>query len=113
MSDTNIHHANYDYDFNYHWKWNEPECDQDIIDFLEEIGCNGDELLYPTDLKRAIVGKIEHFHLGDVILLDKDKCLEIMCEDGTLTMEDAIEHFYFNVLGSGFDGAPAYATFIN
>ncbi len=81
-----------------------------IDEFLESTDPDSG-MLYPTDLKEAIIGTVEHISLGEVILLDKDKCLEIFARD--MSMEDAIEHFHFNTLGSYVEGVPAYATFIN
>lgn len=83
-----------------------------IDEFLDMCEEYGDDLLYPTDLKEAIVGTVTHFSIGTVILLDKDKCIQIFCERDGMTYEEAIEHFEFNVLGAYVDGVPAYATFI-
>jgi len=96
-----------------------------IDEFLEEVSeCNDEELLYPTDLKDAIIGKMEFFDgangLIERIVLDKDKCIDILVksfmEDGVgeeEAYEDAIEHFYYNTLGSYMDGVPAYVTLID
>ena len=72
-----------------------------------------EKLLYPTDLKDAIIGTMEHFTLGTTILLDKERCLKILCERDEMTLEEAIEHFEFNVIGSYTEGVPAYATLID
>ena len=73
--------------------------DMKIDEFLEEVSaCNTEPLLYPTDLKEAIIGKVEHFELGEVILLDKEKCLNIFCERDGMTPEEAVEFFYYNTL---------------
>lgn len=85
-----------------------------IDEFLMEISSQYEDnpLYYPTDLKNAIVGVIEHSTLGEVLLLDKEKCIEILCEQG-LSEEDAIEHFYYNVIGTKGEDLPAFATFID
>jgi len=99
--------------------------DRRIDEFLEEIGNdNDDELLYPTDLKEAIIGKMEFFDgaNGQIerIVLDKTKCLEILMRDDIengvseeQAYEDALEHFYYNVIGSYVEGVPAYVTLID
>ena len=97
-----------------------------IEEFLEEVGADDDEvqLLYPTDLKEAIIGKMEFFDgqngIIERIVLDKVKCMEILAQAGIdegLTEEEAYEeaeeHFYYNVIGSYIDGVPAYITLID
>lgn len=98
-----------------------------INEFLEDISNNNDEeLLYPTDLKEAIIGKMEFFDgsNGQIerIVLDKTKCLSILMKAGMeydsdiseeQAYEDALEHFYFNVIGSYVEGVPAYVTLID
>jgi len=47
-----------------------------------------------------------------VILLDKDKCIELLMADG-MSLDDAYEYFDFNVIGSWVgEGTPAFATLI-
>jgi len=96
-----------------------------IDEFLEIVGeCNDEALLYPTDLKDAIIGKMEYFDgaNGQIerIVLDKTKCMEILMESDIASgvseeqaYEDALEHFYYNVIGSYVEGVPAYVTLIN
>jgi len=83
--------------------------------FLEECEYQfpDEPLVYPTDLKDAIVGTVEHFSFGNVILLDKEKCINILCTRDGMTIDEAMEHFEFNVIGAYVDGCPAYATFID
>ncbi len=100
--------------------------DRRIDEFLEDIGNDndGEELLYPTDLKEAIIGKMEFFDgaNGQIerIVLDKTKCLEILMRDDIengvseeQAYENALEHFYYNVIGSYVEGVPAYVTLID
>ena len=99
-----------------------------IDEFLEEISNDNEpeNLLYPTDLKEAIIGKMEFFDgaNGQIerIILDKTKCLDILANDMldsgiSENMDDARvdaeEHFYYNVIGSYMDGVPAYVTLID
>ena len=84
-----------------------------IDKFLDIISSETeDKLLYPTDLKDAIIGSADHFTLGTFLLLDKEKCIRLLCEQG-LSLEEAIEHFDYNIVGSYMDGIPAYATLID
>ena len=90
-----------------------------VDNFLEDIEYQYEDetLLYPTDLKDAIIGTVEIFSgsegLVTRILLDRERCLNIMCNRDGMTMEEAIEHFDFNVIGGYCDGVPAYATLID
>ena len=98
--------------------------DRRIDEFLEEIGNDDEQLLYPTDLKEAIIGKMEFFDgaNGQIerIVLDKTKCLEILMRDDIengvdeeQAYENALEHFYYNVIGAYVEGVPAYVTLID
>ena len=68
---------------------------------------------YPTELKEAIVGYVEHFSFDrPLILLDRQKCMNIYWSQG-MDEEEALECFEFNVMGTGGKGIPAFVTFIN
>ena len=85
-----------------------------IDELLEQVSYDYDhDMLYPTDLKDAIVGTVERIGMEPILLLDKEKCLEILMERDGMSDIDAIEHFEYNVIGSYVDGVPAYATFID
>ncbi len=87
--------------------------------FLDEVEYEypDEQLLYPTDLKDAIIGTVDMFMgsegIQTRILLDRERCLKILCDRDEMTLEEAIEHFEFNVIGSYTDGVPAYATLID
>lgn len=84
-----------------------------IDEFLEDISCINEKAQYPTDLKEAIIGKVERFGMGTLILLDRDKCLEIFMERDGMSWEEAEEFFEYNVIGSWVgDGTPCFATLL-
>lgn len=86
---------------------------KDIEDFLENFPIENDEAQYPSDLKEAIIGKVERFGTPPLILLDRNKCIKIFMERDGMTQEDAEEFFEFNVIGSWIgDGTPCFATLI-
>jgi hypothetical protein len=99
----------------------------EIDDFLENVAYDYDgELLYPTDLKDAVIGTMEFFDgsngVIERIVLDKMKCIDILVTDILKNDEDctsdealemAYDHFYYNVLGSYVDGVPAYVTLLD
>ena len=90
-----------------------------VDNFLDDVEYSfpEEQMLYPTDLKDAIIGTVEIFAGSEGyvtrILMDRERCLKIMCERDGMTLEEAIEHFDFNVIGSYTDGVPAYATLID
>jgi len=96
-----------------------------IDEFLNYVADENDQdLLYPTDLKEAIIGTMEFFDgsNGQIqrLVLDKTKCIEILMRDDIESgvdeeqaYSDALEHFYYNVIGSYIDGVPAYVTLID
>ena len=48
----------------------------------------------------AIVGTAERFGMHRVVLYDTTKCIDILMKRDKMTEEEAIEFFYYNVLGS-------------
>jgi hypothetical protein len=84
-----------------------------LDEFLEEVSSINEEALYPTDLKDAIIGTVERFGIPTLILLDKEKCLEIFMERDGMSQEEAQEYFDFNVIGAWMgDGTPCFATIL-
>jgi len=82
----------------------------ELLDLVEEMN---PEAKYPSDMKEAIIGWVERFEMEPVILLDKDKCIEILMKDSEMSYEEAIEYFEFNTIGSWVgEGTPAFATLI-
>ena len=48
----------------------------------------------------AIVGTAERFGMHRVVLYDTTKCIDILMKSVKMTEEEAIDFFYYNVLGS-------------
>jgi len=48
----------------------------------------------------AIVGTAERFGMHRVVLYDTTKCIDILMKRDKITEEEAIDFFYYNVLGS-------------
>jgi hypothetical protein len=57
------------------------------------------ECLCADGFDDAIIGTVSTFGGDPVVLYDRDKCIEILIEEG-MTHEDAEDHFCFNVEGS-------------
>jgi hypothetical protein len=78
---------------------------------LDQIADLNDKALYPTDLADAIIGYVERFDTDVLILLDREKCIDIFCTRDGMTREDAEEYFEYNVIGSWMgSGTPAIST---
>lgn len=85
-----------------------------VNEFLEYMYELNPLSFYPTDLKGAIIGRVERFGMEPLILLDKEKCLKIFEDRDGMTREEAIEFFDFNVIGAWLgEGTPCFATLIN
>ena len=84
-----------------------------IDEFLDDMANNYPEvpLNYPTGLKEAIIGSTDNISLGTVLLLDRNKCLDILSK--TMTYEEAIEYYDYNLEGSYIEGGPIYCTLID
>lgn len=84
-----------------------------IDEALEYLGEIESEALYPTDLKEAIIGVVERFGVQPLVLLDREKCIEIFMKRDGMTDEEAEEHFEYNTIGSWMGtGTPCFATLI-
>ena len=57
-----------------------------------------EDMLFADGFDDAIIGYIERAGTPSIACYDKYKCIEILAKD--MTYEDAMEYFYFNVLGS-------------
>ena len=70
--------------------------------------------MYPTGLEDAIIGKMERKGLPVLVLLDRNKCIEILMSRGNeMTREEAEKYFEFNVIDAYLgDGTPAFATLL-
>jgi len=80
--------------------------------FLEEFSNFNDKALYPTNLKKAIVGYVERCSQPPILVLDKEKCIKILMSEG-MSDEEAIEYFEFNVIGSwAGEDTPCFMTFL-
>jgi hypothetical protein len=65
----------------------------------EKLCERDEELLCADGFDEAIAGVAYQFGGDAVVLYDRDKCIDILIEEG-LSYEDAIEHFEYNVSGA-------------
>jgi hypothetical protein len=60
----------------------------------------------------AIVGLVERFGMGPVVLYDRQKCIEVLLGQG-MDHDGAEEYFDFNVAGAWVgEGTPAFVTLV-
>tara|TARA_R110001592_G_scaffold265951_2_gene531563 strand:- start:2325 stop:2603 length:279 start_codon:yes stop_codon:yes gene_type:complete len=59
---------------------------------------------------RAIIG-VETSNLR--VMYDSDICIEILMENDDCTYEEAEDDFYYNYVGSFWDGCPGYICSLN
>ena len=68
-----------------------------------------EEMLFADGFDDALVGYIERAGMPSIACYDKYKCVDILAED--MTYEEALEYFYFNVLGAYVGGnTPCFLT---
>ena len=71
------------------------------------------EYLTADGFDDAIVGTAERFGMHKVVLYDTSKCIDILMKRDKMTEEEAIEFFYYNVVGSWMgEYTPAFAEII-
>lgn len=86
---------------------------KEIDNFLEMMEEMNPHAQYPSDMTEAIIGYVERFDMAPLILLDREKCIDILMRDSDMSYEDVIEYFEFNTIGSWVgEGTPFFATLI-
>jgi hypothetical protein len=79
----------------------------EIVEEINEVSSAG---LFADGLERALIGYVERFGVEPIALYDREKCLEILMEDG-MTYEEAEEYFSYNVVGAWVGtSTPAFAV---
>ena len=73
---------------------------------LERYGAESG-LVYPTEFEDAVIG-IETEDDSMRLIISKKKCIELMVERDDMNLEDALEHYYYNMVGTkgNVDGMP-------
>ncbi len=78
----------------------------------ELIAEYNEESLLADGFDDAIIGIVDSFSDNPVVLYDKDKCIDILCED--MSREEAVEYFNFNIMGAYMgDNTPKFAMLFN
>jgi len=88
-------------------EWEPPSPVDKLLERISEIN---PEALYPTNMKNAVIGRVERFGMQPLILLDREKCIEILMDDG-MDEDEAEEFFEYNTIGAWMgEGTPCFAT---
>lgn len=66
----------------------------------ETLAEDDPDLLFADGLDAAILGVIDRFGQEPFVLYDARRCIRILMKEGTMSREDAEEHFEFNVVGA-------------
>jgi len=84
---------------------------QSIADqILLALADANDQALVMDEFKGALIGTASRFGMDTVALYDRDKIIKILMERDQMTEEEAIEHFDYNIIGTGADNVPVFAT---
>lgn len=67
--------------------------DEELLQELEDNEC-----LLADGFDDALIGITEG--MNPVSVYDTDKCIEVLIRDSKMNHEDAVEYFYFNVVGA-------------
>ena len=79
---------------------------ESLDEWLQEFGTP--ELIFADGFIEAIVGVATQFN-RDFVVYDHEKCIYILMKRDGMTYDEAIDFFYFNVIGAYVgDSTPAF-----
>jgi len=67
---------------------------------LQFVKDNYPDVLIADGFDDAIIGIAERYGMNPVVLYNKNKCLNIMQTRDGMSEEDAIDFFYYNIVGA-------------
>lgn len=79
------------------------------MELLEKLADLNPEAALADGFEDALIGIAHRFGEDPVAVYDRDKCIRILMERDEMTEEDAIDHFEYNVIGTGIPHAPIFA----
>ena len=81
-----------------------------VKDKLQFIYEGYPDVLIADGFDKAIMGIVERSGMNPVVLYNKNKCIDIMIKRDKMTEEEAIEFYYYNIVGSHMgDYTPCFA----
>jgi hypothetical protein len=70
-----------------------------------------EDMLFADGFDDALIGIVERAGLPPIACYNKEKCIEILMKD--MSLEDADDYFYYNVVGSYVgENTPCFLTII-
>ncbi len=72
----------------------------DAKDRLEFIEDNYPNALIANGFDDAIIGIVERYGMNPVVLYNKDKCLQILQNRDGMSESEAIDFYYYNIVGA-------------
>ena len=83
---------------------------KDKLQFIYEGYPN---VLIADGFYKAIMGIVERSGMNPVVLYNKNKCIGIMVKRDGMTEEEAIEFYYYNIVGAHMgDYTPCFAEIL-
>ena len=84
-----------------------------VKDKLQFIYEGYPDVLIADGFDKAIMGIVERSGMNPVVLYNKNKCIDIMIKRDGMTEEEAIEFYYYNIVGSHMgDYTPCFAEIL-
>ena len=84
-----------------------------VKDKLQFINESYPDVLIADGFDKAIMGIVERSGMNPVVLYNKNKCIDIMIKRDKMTEEEAIEFYYYNIVGSHMgDYTPCFAEIL-
>ena len=84
-----------------------------VKDKLQFIYEGYPDVLIADGFDKAIMGIVERSGMNPVVLYNKNKCIDIMVKRDGMTEEEAIEFYYYNIVGSHMgDYTPCFAEIL-
>ena len=89
------------------------EKNMDVKSRLEFIQDNYPDVLIADGFDKAIMGIVERFGMNPVVLYNKNKCINIMIKRDGMTESEAIDFYYYNIVGAHMgDYTPCFAEIL-
>ena len=71
-----------------------------VKDRLEFIEDNYPDVLIADGFDDAIMGIVERYGMNPVVLYNKNKCLKILQKRDGMTESEALDFYYYNIVGA-------------
>jgi hypothetical protein len=71
--------------------------EKDRLEFIED---NYPNVLIANGFDDAIIGIVERYGMNPVVLYNKDKCLKILQKRDGMSESEAIDFYYYNIVGA-------------